>query len=400
MHAVVSHASLEPADMRAEGICSICVCSLCLCRLRTLTSFVLLIPVEASVLRVILAIVLEVSYLTLLLTAKPYKRASDNTTAWAVNFVMIFAFIAALLLELFASLEILVGAEQTDAVLGLRSAFAPALVIIVITLTGAASAALVIMLNFYANASTKVIRIRNAGLPDLCLDLGQRYHLFLSHTWASGQGPYTQFQTQMPTELTPRHVPRRQLTCDYCGVPGRPSQCHQACAHIDATVSADLPRRKCKCMHQTNPACGRMCDTLVGALQRFAQVDDLEDISQLEQSIAASRHILIFISKGYFRSRACRHELAAAKAHCKPLILVHEPDPKNGGVPLDESLIDSCPREVWLTARRRIGGVRAYIFGSGSSSTDWSNSLQQYSKLARSIPYFRSQALQQVRDNT
>ena len=64
-------------------------------------------------------------------------------------------------------------------------------------------------------------------------------------------------------------------------------------------------------------------------------MDDLEDISQLEVYVKASQTVLIFLSKGYFFSANCLRELDCARAHSKPLILVHEPDMGHGGAPLD-----------------------------------------------------------------
>ena len=44
----------------------------------------------------------------------------------------------------------------------------------------------------------------------------------------------------------------------------------------------------------------------------FLDVDDLADISMLEEEIEASQTILVFVSRGYFESKNCPRELVHA----------------------------------------------------------------------------------------
>lgn len=83
----------------------------------------------------------------------------------------------------------------------------------------------------------------------------------------------------------------------------------------------------------------------------FLDVDDLEDIAMLETHIRDSRVVCLFLSRGYFHSRACLNEVKLAKSMAKPLILVHEADAQYGGAPLVD-LFDACPTEL-----------REYVFG-------------------------------------
>ena len=87
----------------------------------------------------------------------------------------------------------------------------------------------------------------------------------------------------------------------------------------------------------------------------FLDVDDLDDLTQLETHIENSRVALLFLSRGYFLSRACLLEVRACAARDKPLILVHERDPLHGGGGLQE-LFDECPKEL-----------REYVFGNANS---------------------------------
>jgi hypothetical protein len=74
-------------------------------------------------------------------------------------------------------------------------------------------------------------------------------------------------------------------------------------------------------------------------------VDDLDDISKLEEYVESSMVILVFLSSGYFLSPNCMRELRAALALSKPLVLVHESDVKKGGATLAE-LRAECPEEL------------------------------------------------------
>ena len=90
----------------------------------------------------------------------------------------------------------------------------------------------------------------------------------------------------------------------------------------------------------------------------FRDVDDLRDISQLENYVASSRCIALFLSKGYFLSRNCLREVNAAVSQAKPLVLVHEIDPHKGGT-LDELRAD-CP-----------AALQPEVFESGFPTIRW-----------------------------
>ena len=52
--------------------------------------------------------------------------------------------------------------------------------------------------------------------------------------------------------------------------------------------------------------------------------------------MAASGLTLLFLSRGYFASKACAIEYRAACQLQKPMVLVHEADENHGGAPLDD----------------------------------------------------------------
>jgi len=58
----------------------------------------------------------------------------------------------------------------------------------------------------------------------------------------------------------------------------------------------------------------------------WLDVDDLDDVGRLEEYIAESAVVLIFYSKGYFRSVNCRREFYHAVALEKPIVVVYDGD--------------------------------------------------------------------------
>ena len=76
-----------------------------------------------------------------------------------------------------------------------------------------------------------------------------------------------------------------------------------------------------------------------------ADIYDLSDTACLEEYVGSSTSILIFLSRGYFNSKACLRESCAAVKLAKPLIIVHEADEQYGGVTL-ELLQNDCPAEL------------------------------------------------------
>ena len=91
----------------------------------------------------------------------------------------------------------------------------------------------------------------------------------------------------------------------------------------------------------------QLCLLLPG-VRIFLDVDDLEDIGSLEDYISQSACIMVFISKGYFKSPNCLREVrafVAAKRADQGLILVRETAPTHGAASLEE-LRAECPPDL------------------------------------------------------
>ena len=80
-----------------------------------------------------------------------------------------------------------------------------------------------------------------------------------------------------------------------------------------------------------------MCALLV-----FADVDDLDDINNLDEHIARSVAVQLFVSDKYLTSWSCQNEILSTLKWRRPFFLVHEADPKNGGK-LWAKLAAGCP---------------------------------------------------------
>ena len=62
----------------------------------------------------------------------------------------------------------------------------------------------------------------------------------------------------------------------------------------------------------------------IPGIKLWLDVDDLEDISALESSVANCLMVIIFYSEGYFESKNCRRELYAAVEQNKPILVLHD----------------------------------------------------------------------------
>jgi hypothetical protein len=131
------------------------------------------------------------------------------------------------------------------------------------------------------------------------------------------------------------------------------------------------------------------------------QVDDLRDVSCLEQHIAESAVVPIFLSAsdtnngGYLHSKNCLRELKTARVLRKPLILVYEPEFLHGGGGkmrnwfhnIEQSQKDECM--AWMAESNRSTKSMAAL-----SHLDVEYLRQEYEKHA--IPWYRNQHQQLV----
>ena len=68
---------------------------------------------------------------------------------------------------------------------------------------------------------------------------------------------------------------------------------------------------------------------------------------------------MIFVSKGYFKSKNCLREVKGTLNMKKPLSLMH--DPVRGGAPLQTIMDDECPPEYFTDVFKEYGKDRNVI---------------------------------------
>jgi len=214
-----------------------------LARKLVLTGAVLLIPEERAFVRLVVATLICSFYAVALAAVRPYKRIEDNCLAVAMGFVLLLLFLGANWTTIFLGIEERYPEADPFAILGfgkLNVIVNTMIALVAITLVFFFVAGIVAARRF---AEVPTIRLASTNQrPELTVAKGITWHLFNSHIWSTGQ---------------------------------------DAVAVIKKQLMLLLP-----------------------GVKVFVDVDDLEDIGALEEYIRHSQAILIFLSQGYFRSKA------------------------------------------------------------------------------------------------
>ncbi|KAL1499130.1 hypothetical protein AB1Y20_013641 [Prymnesium parvum] len=232
--------------------------------------------------RLLFGLMVALAYLLALLAVKPYKRADVGVMAYGSQTAIVLMLYMSMYVHYFAALEREDG-DETDLpsrILGFGSmdslvATMIALVFLLLCLFPAVT----VYQALFAQDVALLLLVSSDQPPELSLDKGKEFHLFLSHVWSSGQDQV---------------------------------------ANIKSTLQLLLP-----------------------GCQVFLDVDNLVEIGNLDQYVKGSQCVLPFLSKGYFFSANCLRELESALRWNLALILVHEQDENKGGVPLS-TLREDC----------------------------------------------------------
>jgi len=211
-----------------------------------------------------IAFLCSLFYLLLISITSPYRSIADDVVAKVCNSGLVAVFFFALALKI-GSLTDVIDIYLTNQ---LRTLFTYNVLFASVGTTAACAVALAITMAFAAQevinaAQRPILQLHStSGPPVLSIQHNMHWHLFLSHIWGSGQ---------------------------------------DQCATIKRQLSLLLP------------------DVSI-----FLDIDDLESIDKLEEYIEGSQVIMIFVSKGYFKSNNCLREVRCAVAKKKPLTLVHD----------------------------------------------------------------------------
>ena len=245
-----------------------------------LTALVLFIdPEEGSnrFLRLIAATMVSALYLAALGLAQPYQSYSDFVVAMLSSLLLTCGFALSTVVKLCEKGR---WAESCEAFTMLKDSYDASVLTVILSLTMVIFALIVVVFALANAAKARTIRLAATG-RQLVLDLprSSQFHLMVSHTWSTGQDA--------------AHTLVRQL------------------------------------------------QLLLPGVLIWLDVDNLENVGRLEDSIASAAVVVTFLSAGYFKSANCRRELYATLAFRKPVVAVWEADKNKGGAPL-ATLEEEC----------------------------------------------------------
>ena len=293
-----------------------------------------------SLLQVMLGLLFALIYLVIQHQLGPYNTLTDNFVALTSSFSLVVLFLSCVVIKVQTLIDLddvrsrlpdsLVDVFDlpTDLILALSFGAVVACL---------AAAALAVSLQLsedhrraqLESLQQKARRLRltaNDREVDPPLIGPGRYHLFLSHVWSTAQD-----QMRIVKARLREMIPDASVFLD---VPRGDSNLR---VPPDATGVAPMcvaRRRALGSMLVPKPAVDPQHSQASGC--HAAQVDDLEDISDLEGYIERTETVLIFCSKGYFQSKNCMREIRACTARRKAMIAVLDPESTTGAMTLDE----------------------------------------------------------------
>jgi len=245
-----------------------------------LASLVLFIDSEhgsGKMLRLVVATIVSALYLAALALARPFKRSDDLQLACIANLLLTCWFVLGVTIQLCESKAY---EDMCSTLVGLESARRASDLVVALAAAMLALSLLLVLFKTASAVSVPTIRLSSTGRPPI-LELPRtcHFHGFISHAWGTGQ-----------------------------------DQTH---------------------------AIVRQMQLLLPGVKVWLDVDNLDDVGKLEESVADAMTFIIFLSAGYFKSFNCRRELYAALASKRPFIAVHEADVAKGGASI-EALKAEC----------------------------------------------------------
>ena len=171
-----------------------------LLRRLTLTGFV--IPIKSAFQRVLIALFVSIGYLMAQIVSRPYKRKADSLLSILISVSLIWCNVFALLAKMCESSSEL--CTEFGLGTGSERLFLAFLFLWLATLVVLMAAGLYLLAHTTATAGG--IKLKATGKPPgLHLAPGVKYHLFISHVWATGQDQVHALAAhgEMPLPLCP-----------------------------------------------------------------------------------------------------------------------------------------------------------------------------------------------------
>mmetsp|Transcript_23187 Transcript_23187/g.71018 ORF Transcript_23187/g.71018 Transcript_23187/m.71018 type:complete len:1131 (+) Transcript_23187:1596-4988(+) len=261
-----------------------------------LTGFVLVVPERIAFLRLVVALIFSVLFLVAQTVISPFKRYDNQLISLGLQMVISVLLLGSAFMYAYQRFEVALSNGgtvvqwQQGRLSPLSDVFAfeslDQLALVCLVAMAALAVALLGLAVHVAlmEVNADQLKLRQTRAPPiLSLPHNQRYHMFLSHVWSTGQDQVA--------------VIKRQLS------------------------------------------------RMMPGIRIFLDVDDLEDIGRLEEYVDRTMVVLIFLSRGYFNSRNCLREARACMALNKPIVLVVESDVAKGGLSREEA-IQECPEDL------------------------------------------------------
>ena len=121
-------------------------------------------------------------------SSRRYARAEDNLLAAGCQLTLVFCFIGGTYIRLFETISLQASTQIAASVIAFASTTAIALTLVVVTLTMVMLMLVIIVVLIRKEGRQPVLLHADTGVPPaLTIVQGQKWHLFLSHVWSTGQ---------------------------------------------------------------------------------------------------------------------------------------------------------------------------------------------------------------------
>ena len=150
---------------------------------------------DQNLMRLQMGLLLTLAYTIALMYFRPYKRKDVENLALCAQIALLGLFFGALNIRLFASLddvaEDVLQSSRVDLrqqIMGFDNQQAVEVVMVVCNILSICTFVLMTIYSLRTNVTPRTIRLSGSSqLPELGLNKGMMYHVFLSHIWDSGQ---------------------------------------------------------------------------------------------------------------------------------------------------------------------------------------------------------------------
>jgi hypothetical protein len=256
-----------------------------------------------KILRLVVANIVSALYMGILLAFHPYQRKSDYYLAFVSNFLLICCFTLGIILKVCT--DEIDGNEQYEGLcrnlVGRNlGSFRASVLVLCLAFGMAIASTLTIAILTIRKLMGPTIRMASTKhTPNLELPNDCDSHIFMSHVWSTGQAK--------------THAIARKL------------------------------------------------QLLLPTLKVWLDVDSLNDVSMLEDSVKSTAVFFLYYSEGYFKSTNCRREIYAAVNMSKPIIVVFSGD---------ESILDVMREECTRYCDNdKVGSILQSMLGTNSRNS-------------------------------